>query len=75
MIDGLKKEKGSRFIHKLTKASKQALDEEIKKAMEESGFYLQFQELARKERELEKQLADKKKSAEEKTKLEKRLAQ
>ena len=74
MIDGLNKEKGSRFVHKLTKASKEALDEEIKKAMEESGFYRQVEELKRKERELEKQLADKEKSDKEKAKLEKLLA-
>ncbi|KAL9985832.1 hypothetical protein ACROYT_G008280 [Oculina patagonica] len=72
IIEELKKGKGS-FIHRLTKASKSVLDEEIKKAMDESGLTKQAEALRKKEEELKKQLDDKRKSDAEREKLEKEL--
>ena len=63
------------LIHRLTKASKQVLDEEIKKAMDEQGITKQAEALRKNKEEIKKLLEDKKKSEEEKRDLEKRLTE
>ena len=57
MIDELRKGKGS-FIHRLTKASKSVLDEEIKKAMDESGLTKQAKALQKREEEIKQMKID-----------------
>ena len=75
MVDETAKREKSPFKHKLNLASGAVLEEEIKKAMKESGLSRQAEALHKQEMELKKQLADKKRSDEEKKELERRLAE
>ncbi|PFX20179.1 putative protein PHLOEM PROTEIN 2-LIKE A3 [Stylophora pistillata] len=68
IIDEVRKQKGP-FIHNLTGASREVLDKQIKKAMDESGLTRQAEDLRRKEEEIKRQLEDKDKSDDEKRKL------
>ena len=70
----MRKERGP-LIHRLTKASKEVLEEEIQKAMDERGITKKEKALREIEEEIKKLLEDKKKSVEEKHDLKKRLAE
>ena len=70
----MRKGKGS-LKHRLTKASKEALDEEIKKAMDESGLTKQAEALRKKEKQIKNQIAEKERSDTERRELEERLAE
>ncbi|RMX61356.1 hypothetical protein pdam_00025651, partial [Pocillopora damicornis] len=74
IIDKVKEERGP-LIHRLTKASKQVLDEEIKKAMDEQGITEQAEALREDQEEIKKLLEDEKTSEGEKRALEKRFAE
>ena len=63
------------LIHRLTKASKQVLEEEIKKAMDEQGITEQAEALRKDQEEIKKLLEDEKTSEGEKRALEKRFAE
>ena len=70
----MRKQRGP-LIHGLTKASKEELDKEIKKAMDERGITKQAEALRQKEKEIKGQLKDKDRSDEEKRELERCLAE
>ena len=63
------------LIHRLTSASREVLDKEIKKAMDEKGITQQEEDLRQKDKEIKRLLEDKDKSDEEKRELEERLAE
>jgi len=75
MVDEIAEREKSPFMHKLNRASGAVLEQEIQKAMNESGLARQAEALRRNEEKLKKQLAEKKRSDEEKEKLKKRLAE
>ncbi|PFX20182.1 hypothetical protein AWC38_SpisGene15385 [Stylophora pistillata] len=64
IIDEVRKQRGP-LIHRLTGVSKEVLDEEIKKAMHESGLTKKVEDLRQKDEEIAKQPEDKEKSDEE----------
>ena len=70
----MRKQRGP-LIHRLTKASKQVLEEEIKKAMDEQGITEQVKALRKDQEEIKKLLEDEKTSEGEKRALEKRFAE
>ena len=70
----MRKQRGP-LIHRLTSVSKEELDKEIKKAMDERGITKQAEALRQKEEEIKGQLKDKDTSDEEKRELERRLAE
>ena len=70
----MRKQRGP-LIHPLTSVSKEELDKEIKKAMDERGITKQAEALRQKEEEIKGQLKDKDRSDEEKRELERRLAE
>ena len=70
----MRKQRGP-LIHRLTKASKEQLDKEIKKAMDERGITKQADALRLKEEELKREIKEKDRSDKEKRELEKRLAE
>ena len=70
----MRKQRGP-LIHRLTSVSKEELDKEIKKAMDERGITKQAEALRQKEEEIKGQLKDKDASDEEKRELERRLAE
>ena len=70
----MRKERGP-LIHRLTKASKQVLEEEIQKAMDEHPIAKREKARREIEEEILKLLEDNKKSVEEKRDLKKRLAE
>ena len=63
------------LIHRLTSASREVLDKEIKKAMDEQGITQQEEDLRQKDEEIKRLLEDKDKSDEKKRELEERLAE
>ena len=70
----MRKQRGP-LIHPLTSVSKEELDKEIKKAMDERGITKQAEALRQKEEEIKGQLKDKDRSDEEKRELERCLAE
>ena len=73
MIDEVRKQRGP-LIHRLTSVSREELNKEIKKALDEKGITKQEDDLRREEEQIRCQLRDPNKSDEEKRELEKRLA-
>ena len=69
----MRKQRGP-LIHHLTNVSREVLDEEIKKAMDENGITKQEEALRQKEEEIKRLLEDKDKSDKTKRELEERLA-
>lgn len=69
-----KKQKGP-LIHHLNTASKEALNEEINKAMKESGLAEQEEAIRQQQEQIKRQLEEKEKSDAEKRKLKARLAE
>ena len=69
----MRKQRGP-LLHPLTSVSKEELDKEIKKAMDERGITKQAEALRQKEEEIKGQLKDKDRSDEEKRELERCLA-
>ena len=63
------------LLHRLTKASREVLDKEIKKAMDEKGITQQEEDLYQKDEEIKRLLEDKDKSDKKKRELEERLAE
>ena len=70
----MRKQRGP-LLHPLTSVSKEELDKEIKKAMDERGITKQAEALRQKEEEIKEQLKDKDRSDEEKRKLERCLVE
>ena len=70
----MRKERGP-LIHRLTKASKQVLDEEIKKTMDEQGITELAEALRKDQEEIKKLLEDEKTTEGEKRALEKLFAE
>ena len=70
----MRKQRGP-LIHPLTSVSKEELDKEIKKAMDERGITKQAEALRQKEEEIKGLLKDKDRSDEEKRELERCLAE
>lgn len=58
----------SPFINSLTNASKEVLDEQVKKALDSSGFTVEFEKLEKERRQIEDLLKEGKVSEEEKVK-------
>ena len=58
IIDKVRKQRGP-LIHRLISVSKEVLDEEIKKAMDESGLTKKVEDLRQKDEEIAKQPEDK----------------
>ena len=73
MIDEVRKQRGP-LIHRLTSVSREELNKEIKKALDEKGITKQEDDLRLEEEQIRCQLRDPNKSDEEKRELEKRLA-
>ena len=63
----------SPFIHQLTEASKEVLDERIREALDSSGFTVEIEKLEHDKEELESQLKDGKLSEEDRVELENEL--
>ncbi|XP_022799198.1 uncharacterized protein LOC111337206 isoform X2 [Stylophora pistillata] len=75
VIDEVRKKQKGPLMHRLNTASKEVLDEKIKKAMDECGLTKQEETIRQQRAEMERQLKEKQKSDVEKRKLEKRLAE
>ena len=70
----MRKQRGP-LIHRLTKASKEELDKEVKKALDERGITKQAEALRLQEEVIKRQIKEKDRSDEEKRELENRLAE
>ena len=73
IIDEVRKQRGP-LIHRLTSVSREALDKEIKRAMDEKGMTKQAEDMRQKEEEIKRQLEEKDKSVEMIRELEEMLA-